>query len=95
MSNVRRRHTETVVHVVLQCPALAAKVWPALWSILAGLGLDPDNNDEGTLLLCLKMPNDSNRVATSLALLRQVLVMMSTCSNLAIAKCCLSVSFAC
>jgi len=29
-----------VVHVVLHCPALAAKVWPALLSFLAGLGLN-------------------------------------------------------
>ena len=32
--------TETVVHVVLHCPALAAKVWPALLFFLAGLGLN-------------------------------------------------------
>ena len=52
--------TETVVHVVLHCPALAAKVWPALLSFLAGLGLNRDDTDEGTLLSSLKLPNDSN-----------------------------------
>ena len=41
--------TETVAHVVLHCPALAAKVWPALLSFLAGLGLNRDDSDEGTL----------------------------------------------
>jgi len=39
-----------VVHVVLHCPALATKVWPALLSFLAGLGLNRDNTDEGTSL---------------------------------------------
>ena len=39
---------ETVVHVVLHCPALAAKVWPALLTFLAGLGLNRDDTDEGT-----------------------------------------------
>jgi len=29
--------TETVVHVVLHCPALATKVWPALLSFWRGL----------------------------------------------------------
>jgi len=38
-----------VVHVVLHCPALAAKVWPALLSFLAGLGMNRDDTDEGTL----------------------------------------------
>jgi len=56
-----------VVHVVLHCPALAAKVWSALLSFLAGLGLNRDDTDEGTLLLSLNLPNDSNGVATSLA----------------------------
>jgi len=66
--------TETVVHVVLHCPALAAKVWPALLSLLAGLGLNRDDSDEGTLLLSLNLPNDSNGVATSLAFFRHALV---------------------
>ena len=66
--------TETVVHVVLHCPALVAKVWPTLLSFLAGLGLNRDGTDEGTLLLSLKLPNDSNAVATSLAFFRHVLV---------------------
>jgi len=48
-----------VVYVVLHCPALAAKVWPTLLSFLAGLGLNRDDTDEGTLLLSLKLPNDS------------------------------------
>ena len=60
---------KTVVHVVLHCPALAAKVWPALLSFLAGLGLNRDATHEGTLLLSLQLPNDSNGVATSLAFL--------------------------
>jgi len=55
--------------VVLHCPALAAKVWPALLSFLAGLGLNRDATHEGTLLLSLQLPNDSNGVATSLAFL--------------------------
>jgi len=45
--------TDNVVHVpdvVLHCSALAAKVWPALLSFLAGLGLNRDDTDEGTLL---------------------------------------------
>jgi len=62
--------TETVVHVVLHCPALATKVWPALLSFLAGLDLNRDDTDEGTLLLSLKLQNDSNAVATSLAFFR-------------------------
>ena len=66
--------TETVAHVVLHCPALAAKVWPALLPFLAGLGLNRDDSDEGTLLLSLNLPNDSNAVATSLAFFRHVLV---------------------
>jgi len=41
---------KTVVHVVLHCPALAAKVGPALLSFLAGLGLNRGDTDEGTLL---------------------------------------------
>ena len=41
--------TETVVHVVLHCPALVAKVWPTLLSFLAGLGLNRADTDEGTV----------------------------------------------
>ena len=63
-----------MAHVVLHCPAPAAKVWPALLSFLAGLGLNRDDSDEGTLLLSLHLPNDSNGVATSLAFFRHVLV---------------------
>ena len=48
--------TATVVHVVLHCPALAAKVWPVLLSFLALLGLNRDDTDEGTFLLSLKRP---------------------------------------
>ena len=59
--------------MVLHCPALAAKVWPALLSFLAGLGLNRDDSDEGTLLLSLNLPNASNEVATSLAFFRHVL----------------------
>jgi len=66
--------TETVAHVVLHCPALAAKVWPALLYFLEGLGLNRDDTDEGILLLSLKIPNDSNGVATSLPFFRNVLV---------------------
>jgi len=33
---------------------------------MAGLGLNRDDIDEGTLLLSLKLPDDSNGVATSL-----------------------------
>ena len=57
----------------MHCPALAAKVWPALLSFLAGLGLNRDDSDEGTLLLSLNLPNASNEVATSLAFFRHVL----------------------
>ena len=49
-------------------------MWPALLSFLAGLGLNRDDSDEGTLLLSLNLPNDSNAVATSLAFFRHVLV---------------------
>jgi len=66
--------TETLVRVVLHHPALVAKVWPALLSILAGLGLNRGDTDEGTLLLSLKLPNDSIGVPTSLAWLRHVLL---------------------
>jgi len=62
------------MHVVLHCPAFAAKVWPALLAFLAGLGLNRDDTDEGRLLLSLKLPNDSNGVATSLAFFRHILV---------------------
>ena len=41
---------------------------------LEGLGLNRDDTDEDTLLLSLKLPNDSNGVATSLAFCRHVLV---------------------
>jgi len=36
------------------------EVWPALLSFWAGLGLNRDNTDEGTLLLSLNLQNDSN-----------------------------------
>ena len=49
-------YTDTVVHVVLHCPVLATKVWPALLSFLAGLGLNRDDTHEGTFLLSLKLP---------------------------------------
>jgi len=49
-------------------------VWPALLSFLEGLGLNRDDTDEGTFLLSLKLPNDSNGVATSLSFFRHVLV---------------------
>jgi len=44
---------------------IRTQVWPALLSFLAGLGLNRDDSDEGTLLSSLNLPNDSNAVATS------------------------------
>ena len=81
--------TETVVYVVLHCPALAAKVWPTLLSFLAGLGLNRDDTDEGTLLLSLKLklPNDSNGVATSLAFFRHDVLRTSHLIPLAAGRC--------
>ena len=68
-------HEEDVVHVVLQCPALAAKVWPVLLRVLTeALGLTPDTADDGTFLLNLNLPNDNDGVATSLSIFRHVLV---------------------
>jgi len=45
--------------MVIHC---LSKVWPVLWSVLDGSGLNRDNTDEGTLLLSLNLPNDSNGV---------------------------------
>jgi len=38
--------TETVLHVVFHCLALADKVWPALLSFMPGLGLNRDDTDK-------------------------------------------------
>jgi len=62
-------------HVMLHCPFPRCQgMAGAVVRFLAGLGLGRDDIDKGTLLLSLKLRNNSIGVATSLAFFQPVLV---------------------